>query len=139
MDALGEKYRASDSVKKRAELSTQIRDLQVQLQDELSKGAKPCPDGADHRVIGMLKRPTYYDSDRDMQMPEIWEVGCIVCPPVLVEDSDGTELNGKKVKRWSHSARGATPKEAVEKWNAGKWLKDAKIALNVPSQEIFKL
>lgn len=130
IDALGEKYRKSDSVSKREEISTEIRDLTTQLQDSLAKGANACPDGADHRVIGMLKRPGYYDGRLELDVPEQWEVGCIECPPVLVKREGG-------VKRWSHSARGATPKEAVANWNEGKWVEDGQID-RVPSQEIFK-
>lgn len=132
VDALGEKYRASDSVKEREKLSMQIREATVQLQDFLASGAKPCPDGADHRIIGMLKRPAYYDGRLELDVPAQWECGCIVCDPVLVERGDP-----KKVVRWSHGAYGGTPEEAVKNWNAGKWREDAQID-RVPSKDIFK-
>lgn len=136
IDEKGAAYRASTDTVEREKLSTELREIQVQLQDTLSEGANACPDGKDHRVIGMLKRVGYYDGRLEMDVPEQWEVGCITCPPVLVERENGTELNGKKVRRWSHSARGTTPEEAVKNWNSGKWVEDAQIA-RVPSQKIF--
>lgn len=162
LDALGEKYRASDSVSEREKLNTNIRDVTIQLQDALSKGAKPCPDGADHRVIGMLRCPRYFMGQLKIWIPIKWEVGCIVCDPVLVEREEGSVVerpDGKKLKvmrtpegkdkpeevevigfrlmRWSHSAQGETPKEAVENWNSGAWVEDYELG-RVPSQEIFK-
>jgi hypothetical protein len=136
LDEKGEAYRASTDIVEREKIATELREMQVQLQDSLSDGAKACPDGADHRVIGMLKRPAYYDGRLEMDVPAQYEVGCITCPPVLVEREGGTDLNGKAVKRWSHSARGATPEEAVKNWNAGKWVEDAQID-RVPTQKIF--
>lgn len=137
IDKTGEKYRASDSVSEREEIATELRGLQVELQNTIAKGAKACPDGEDHRVIGMLKRPGYYDGRLEIDVPEQWEVGCIICPPVLVERKEGSDLNGKKVVRWSHSARGETPQAAVKNWNEGNWVEDRQID-RVPTQEIFK-
>jgi hypothetical protein len=149
IDELGTAYRESDSVSGRQELSTQIRDRQIELQDLLSKGAKSCPDGDDHRVIGMLKCPEHWDSNVGMVIPDVFEVGCVVCPPVLIpfdekehrigidhpteKDAGG---NARKVVRWSHSARGWSPKEAVDKWNDGDWLVDTKKD-QVPTTAIF--
>lgn len=130
IDEKGEAYRASTDTVEREKLSTEIREMQVQLQDSLSEGANACPDGKDHRVIGMLKRPAYYDGRLEMDVPAQYEVGCIHCPPVLVE-RDGVK------KRWSHSARGATPEEAVKNWNSGKWVEDSQLD-RVPSQKVFK-
>jgi hypothetical protein len=84
---LGGQYRVSDSVAEREGLSTQIREATVQLQNSLAKGAKACPNETKdnpHRVIGMLKTPAHYDSASGMEIPDVYEVGCIVCPPVLV-------------------------------------------------------
>lgn len=160
IDEKGVAYRASTDTVEREKLSAELREMQVQLQDTLSEGANACPDGKDHRVIGMLKRIAYYDGRLEMDVPEQWEVGCITCPPVLVERENGTvveradgkklkverdvdgkmkevEVTGFRLKRWSHSARGVTPEEAVKNWNAGKWVEDAQID-RVPSQKIFK-
>jgi hypothetical protein len=150
---LGGQYRATDSVAEREQLTAQIREATVALQDSLAKGAKACPDGtADnpHRVVGMLKTPAHYDSASGMEIPDVYEVGCIVCPPVLVpfdeaehkfgvdhpSEKDKTG-NARKVVRWSHSARGFSPKEAVENWNGGKWVADGK-ADRVPTTKIFE-
>jgi hypothetical protein len=163
IDELGSKYRKSKSIPEREQLSTDIRQLQVAMQDTLASGANTCPDGKDHRVIGMLKTPTHWNEQFQMQMPDVYEVGCLICPPVLVEREDGKvversdgkkikvmvddgtgtgtdkeiEVIGFRLKRYSHSARGATPKEAVDNWNSGKWVED-KQTDRVPSQTIFK-
>lgn len=160
IDEKGEAYRASTNIVEREKLSTEIRELTVQLQDTLSEGANACPDGADHRVIGMLKTPTHWNHIYQMQMPDLYEVGCLTCPAVLVEREGGTvveraggkklkverdidgkmkevEVIGFRLKRWSHSARGTTPEEAVQNWNSGKWLEDAKLD-SVASTKIFQ-
>lgn len=150
VDKLGEKYRASDSVSAREKLVADIEDAQTALQDELAKGAKACPDGKDHRVVGMLKTPAHYDSASGMDIPDVYEVGCIVCPPVLIPFDEAAHRAGadhptetdkkgeaKKVVRWSHSARGFSPKDAIDNWNSGKWVTDTKTE-RVPSTTIFE-
>jgi hypothetical protein len=150
LDEKGEAYKASDSVTEREKLTTEIRDLQVQLQDSLADGATACPDGADHRVIGMLKTPAHYDNITGMDVPDLYEVGCVVCPPVLVpfdetkhragvDHPSDTDKKGaaRKVVRWSHSARDFSPEEAVKNWNDGKWIIDTKTE-RVPTTTVFE-
>lgn len=137
IDEKGVAYRASTDTVEREKLSAELGELQREFHDARLIGADACPDGEDHKVWVMLKTPGHWNSQYQMQMPDLYEVGCITCPAVLVERENGTELNGKKVRRWSHSARGTTPEEAVKNWNSGKWVEDAQIA-RVPSQKIFQ-
>lgn len=86
-------------------LSVEIRALRKELSDLYSDGAKPCPKcGAE--PIGMDRATKF-------------EVGCVVCPPYLVNETT----------RRSYSAHGRNPAEAVENWNAERFLEDDKIDL----------
>jgi hypothetical protein len=78
-----------------------VKDLQAKLQDHLAQGAKACKRDKDHRIIGMLKRPSFIDRDQ-IEQPPLYEVGCSVCP---------------------ERSRANTAKEAVSRWNAGKYIK----------------
>jgi hypothetical protein len=122
------------------------KELVRELDAYVSRGAKPCAaerlfpvvdeDGAETGGVemrpcntppmGMLKTPAH--TSNGMDLPNVWEVGCVYCDPFLVEREDGTPLvvDGKvvKVKRRSYSARGFSPEEAVKKWNAGEWVED---------------
>lgn len=85
----------------RLELSNKVQEARRDLMATLAVGANDCPDDK-IAAVGMLKRPTYYDSNLELQVPDVYEVGCPLCP-----------------KR----SRGTTPKEAVAKWNAGEYRK----------------
>ncbi len=101
-----------------------VKKLHFQLDEYLSKGANSCACGI--KPMGMLKTPTY--SDRGVDFPNIWEIGCIHCPPFLVEREDGTPLvidgEVKKVKRRSLSARAFVVDEVTRKWNEQEWVED---------------
>jgi len=118
----------------------EITKLGQELDQFISQGAEPCANpraqvnaagemetkSCGERPMGMLKTPAY---ERDgIEVPAVWEVGCIHCAPYLVEHENGTAvlLEGevKKVKRRSFSARANSPAEAVKKWNAGELVED---------------
>lgn len=75
-----------------------VTDLQAELQATLAAGADPCPECA-AQPIGLLKRPAIYKGGL-LEVGPVYEVGCLVCD----------------VRR----ARGSTPAQAVESWNAGE-------------------
>jgi hypothetical protein len=91
--------------KEERENSDKIKSLRKELSAFYSQGANACPD-CGQAPIGM---------DRGV----VYEVGCIGCAPKPVE------RDGKTLRR-SASAQGRTPQQAVENWNAGKWLEDGK-------------
>lgn len=105
----------------------------IALGDELSallsSGSTNC-EVCDRAPMGMLKRPGYTDNDGTAHAP-IYEVGCIYCPPVIVDHEEGLDVTldgaNRKVKRRSYSARGNTPEQAVERWNAGQHVVDNQI------------
>lgn len=104
-----------------------ITALTNELGEYVIQGAEKCDDcGA--VPMGMLKTPAYYDQAKGLDVPAVWEVGCVYCPPFLVEREDGKALiiegETKTVKRRSLSARAITPQEAVRKWNAKEWVED---------------
>lgn len=76
----------------------------------IAKGAQACPD-CGNKPHGM-EQPFILDGETQTR----YEIGCLVCPPVL---KDG--------KRQTHKAKGFTQKEAVEKWNKGEWIVDNKV------------
>jgi hypothetical protein len=88
-----------------AESNKKVKALQAELSDFYSAGANPCPN-CGLSVFGMDRGTVY-------------EVGCTKCDPKPVE------RDGKTLRR-SASAQGRTPQQAVENWNAGKWLEDGK-------------
>ena len=100
--------------------------LNTELGEYLIQGAENCDCGA--VPMGMLKTPAYYDQAKGLDVPAVWEVGCVYCPPFLVEREDGKALiiegQTKVVKRRSLSARAITPQEAVRKWNAKQCVED---------------
>lgn len=100
--------------------AVKVSALTKELQEYVAQGADDCQCG--NAPWGMLKTPAHMHMG--VQMPNIWEVGCVHCAPVLVERPDGQEIDGKNVKRRSYSARGTSPQEAVEKWNNGDWVED---------------
>ena len=103
-----------------------IKALNQELGEYVIQGAENCDCGA--VPMGMLKTPAYYDQAKGLDVPAVWEVGCVFCPPFLVEREDGKALiiegQTKVVKRRSLSARAITPQEAVRKWNAKEWVED---------------
>lgn len=131
------KVAANDS----ATLDTIAR-LRKQFGEDLVKGAKKCGN-CGYEVVGMLKTPGYYDGRRGVEMPPIYEVGCIVCFSYWVDADDGTEvkIDGKsrKIKRRSYSARAITPEGAVKNWNEGNYVEDDKLSQNMPGPELARL
>lgn len=101
-----------------------VKTLTKELGEYLIQGADECECKA--VPMGMLKTPGYHNKGLDV--PPVWEVGCVHCAPFLVEREDGNSLviDGvtKKVKRRSFSARAYTPAEAVRKWNEKEWVED---------------
>lgn len=117
----------------------QIKKVRGDLGEKLAEGAGDCPN-CGYPPVGMLKTPSYFDQRNQVQMPDVFEIGCIVCPPVYVERADGEDrrLDGKpaKVKRRSYSARGITQAEAASKWNLGEFVEDLRLGVNVlPAEE----
>jgi hypothetical protein len=75
----------------------------------------------------MIKTPAYFANG--VEVPAVYEVGCVFCPPYVVPNEDrGVVLMVKgepqKVLRRSYSARATDPAEAVRKWNDGEWVED---------------
>ncbi len=120
------------------------KDLGDELSACLSNGAVPCSNPVarlneetqesevvpcGRQPMGMLKTPAF--TKDGVEFPAVYEVGCIVCAPHLIDHPEGVAVkhkNGtKKVKRRSFSARALSPAAAVEKWNAGEYLEDEKI------------
>lgn len=139
IDALITEYRAKahDLTQRQIDAHKAKRDtLYTELSDALSKGANPCECGnKQYAPMGMVKTPAYID--RGVEMPAIYEVGCIHCSSYLVESKDGYNVvfgDGKKgkYKRRSFSARAFTIKDAVANWNAGKWVEDNLFDRNLP-------
>lgn len=121
-----------------------VKDLQKQLGEHLAEGSDRCKN-CGHEVVGMLKTPSYWDARNSVQMPAVYEVGCVVCPPIYVKsDKDfavDAKLDGKKAKvvRRSYSARGTSIEQARENWNAGNFVEDTKFGLNVIPDEHKRL
>lgn len=92
------------------ELSDRIKKASHELSELYSSGANVCP-SCGEAPFGMLRCAEHMDRGR--VVPALYEVGCLVCPPVVD--------NGK---RRSLSAQGATPQEAVNNWNADKMIED---------------
>lgn len=87
-----------------------VKTLQTELSDTIAGGAKP-HDKCRTKPFGMIRRVI---TENNFNFP-IYEVGCLACPP---------EKKGNR--RVSYSAQGATPNEAVERWNKGEYLEDSK-------------
>lgn len=108
------------------EAVSQVKTLSAELGEYLVQGVEPCECGK--IPMGMLKTPGYYDHAKGLDVPAVWEIGCVYCAPFLVEREDGKALliEGKRtmVKRRSFSARALTPEEAVRKWNEKEWVED---------------
>lgn len=115
-----------------------VKKTRAQLGEHLAAGADKCKN-CGHEVVGMLKTPAYFDTRNGVDMPAVWEIGCVVCPPVYVTSDKGTEvkLDGKKatVARRSYSARGTSIEQARENWNTGNFVEDTKLDLNMPEKE----
>jgi hypothetical protein len=103
-----------------------IKALGRELDATISAGANPCTK-CSAQPIGMLKTPAYTTRD-GVEMPAVFEVGCVHCPPFLVERENGKEvkIDGivAKVRRRSFSARATSPAEAAKKWNEGNFVED---------------
>lgn len=121
-----------------------VKDLRRQLGEHLAEGTDNCKN-CGHEVVGMLKTPSYFDSRQGIQVPPVYEVGCVICPPVYVKsDRDFAapgKLDGKKGKfiRRSYSARGTSIERARENWNNGVFVEDAKFGLNIAPHEHKRL
>lgn len=126
----------------RDERLEQIKKVRRDLGEHLADGANDCKN-CGYPPVGMIKTPSYYDPRNDVQMPPVFEVGCIICPPFYVtrEDGEPRKLDGKKakVKRRSYSARATTQEEAVQKWNSDQFVEDTKLELNIPAKERARL
>ncbi|MFN6965234.1 MAG: hypothetical protein ACK4S4_15920 [Pyrinomonadaceae bacterium] len=108
---------------------------------DMCPGAEPCP-RCEILPVGMVKTPSYIKDG--VELPTLYEVGCVVCPPYLIEAEGGVEvkLDGKAatVKRRSFSARAyGSPEAAVEKWNAGDFVEDTHIDRNMPKSELARI
>lgn len=103
-----------------------VKNLTVELDGYLTQGAAACD--CENLPMGILKTPGYYDQAKGVDVPPVWEVGCVHCPPYLVERNTGKALvidgTTKTVKRRSFSARALTAAEAVRKWNEKEWVED---------------
>lgn len=121
-----------------------VKDLRRQLGEHLAEGTDHCKN-CGHEVVGMLKTPAYFDSRQGIEVPAVWEIGCVICPPIYVKsDRDfaaAGKLDGKKGKfvRRSYSARGTSIERARENWNNGVYVEDTKFGLNVRPDEHKRL
>lgn len=121
-----------------------VKKVRKDLGEHLAAGADRCPN-CGHEVVGMLKTPSYFDPRAGVQIPAVYEIGCVICPPYYVKsDRDfarSGKLNGTKGKfvRRSYSARGTSIEQARENWNSGNFVEDTKFGLNVPQAEHAKL
>lgn len=107
------------------EAANLVKTLSLELDAYISHGASNCTN-CGLKPMGMLKTPAY--SKDGLDYPAVFEVGCVHCPPFLVEREDGTALvvegANVKVKRRSYSSRAFSAKEASEKWNAQDFVED---------------
>lgn len=99
-------------------ISAKIKTARATLAQIYAAGANLCPK-CNRPPVGMLRRPQY--TDRGQTIPDLFEVGCATCRPVLVM------TNGNPRRRLC-AAQGPTPEQAVENWNAQKWVEDGKVA-----------
>jgi hypothetical protein len=117
--------RAETTLAQQEEAVDKIKTLSRELDDFLVSGANDCGN-CGHKPMGMLKTPAY--EDRGVEYPAVLEVGCVHCPPVIVERANGKALiidgEVKTVKRRSYSARATSQAEAVRKWNAQEFVED---------------
>jgi hypothetical protein len=108
------------------EASDKVKKIGAELSSAIAEGAEVCKQ-CSQPPMGMLKTPSYYN--QGVEVPPVFEVGCVFCPPIVVENSirgvamkiDG---NVRKVLRRSVSARANTPADAVRKWNASEFVED---------------
>lgn len=116
------------TLKQVSDQGNKVKTFSKELDAYVSKGATDCQCG--NHPMGMLKTPAYYDQARGVDVPAVWEVGCVYCPPYLVEREVGQKLKVdgkmKTVMRRSVGARATTPTEAVRKWNEGEWVEDTR-------------
>lgn len=121
-----------------------VKKVRKDLGEHLAEGTDRCKN-CKNEVVGMLKTPSYFDPRQGIQVPAVWEVGCVICPPYYAKsDKDFAKpgkLNGTKGKfvRRSYSARGTSIEQARDNWNAGNFVEDTKFGLNVPIHEHVKL
>jgi hypothetical protein len=94
------------------ERSARIKTLRDQLNELMRRGASPCPkcSGLPH---AMLKRPAI-GSD-DLGFRPVYECGCLAC--------------GTRSRHWTLDG-------AVAKWNAGKYIPDARMTAKPEIQTI---
>jgi hypothetical protein len=77
--------------------------------------------------MGMVKTPSNFNGG--VEVPAVYEVGCVYCDPVLVDSPErgvivNLDGNERRVLRRSFSARGGSPEEAVKRWNQGDFVED---------------
>lgn len=92
------------------EVSDKVVAANKELSELYASDAAVCP-GCGAKPIGILRTPEY--TDRGRLISALYEVGCIVCPPIV-----------ESGKRRSYSAQGSTPQQAAENWNSLKWVED---------------
>lgn len=118
--------------------SDKIKELQGQLGALIAEGANPCKK-CGNAVMGMIKTPSYMN--RGVRMPTVFEIGCVICSPILVEREGGEEMatfdqTGEpvtaKVMRLSYSARAVSVEEATENWNGGVFVEDTRFDWMAP-------
>lgn len=138
IDAIRRKYHERHgemTVNQIAEHNDKLVGLQQEFSDSIAAGAKACECGNDtYAPMGMLKTPAR--TERGVDYPAVYEVGCAHCPPVIVESENGYDavIGGKKMKvvRRSVSARATTPEDAVKNWNNKKFVEDNLFDRNIP-------
>lgn len=119
----------NSSQKDLAAAAQKVKELGAELAAAISEGAEVCQQ-CQAPPLGMVKTPAYENAG--VEVPAVFEVGCIHCPPYLVPDElRGAEIviDGvkQKVARRSYSARANTPADAVARWNAGQFVQDTLI------------
>src|SRR5262245_12716425 len=86
LDAYVELAREADADDpKLVEATAKLRDLARELSAAISSGANPCQT-CDRPPLGMLKTPAYFNGG--IEVPAVYEVGCIFCPPQLVVNEE---------------------------------------------------
>jgi len=118
--------RSEVTIKEQDDLVAELKALSKELDESLTTGAVNCKN-CDAKPMGMLKTPAY-TTPQGVDVDAVYEVGCVFCPPQLVERENGKALlvDGTRVvvKRRSYSARATSAAETVRKWNEGEWVED---------------
>lgn len=94
----------------REPLAAAVEQLSAELSATIAAGAEPCAT-CGNVPHGMLRTPAVG------RTPAIYEVGCLVCPPVAEPDADSGEPRTVSVAALGLSAAGA-----VAAWNASRFV-----------------